>query len=79
MESLLQARSNLYFSTPPPRQLSRNSQGAGLGRASTLPLSEFNQDPLIVPFPNAHSPIRPITQWANYNRNDRVFPRTNFN
>jgi hypothetical protein len=43
-----EARSHACFSTPPPpRQLSRNSQGAGLRRASTLPPSGFSQDPLV--------------------------------
>ena len=43
-----EARSHAPFSTPPPpRQLSRNSQGAGLRRASTLPPSGFSQDPLV--------------------------------
>ena len=44
-----EAKSNsLCFSTPsPPRQLSRNSQGAGSRRASTLPPSGFSQDPLV--------------------------------
>jgi hypothetical protein len=43
-----EARSHASFSTPPPpRQLSRNSQGAGLRQASTLPPSGFSQDPLV--------------------------------
>jgi hypothetical protein len=38
-----EAKSNSCFSTPsPPRQLSRNSQGADLRRASTLPPSGFS-------------------------------------
>jgi PHO85 cyclin-5 len=44
-----EAKSNSCFSTPsPPQQLSRNSQGAGLRRASTLPPSGFSQDLLVL-------------------------------
>jgi len=52
-------RNNPWFSTPLPRHLMRNSQGAGLRRAATLPVSGFS-DSLMPP------PTVPEDSWESW-------------